>query len=136
MESPDQVRAAISALAASAAQDVRVRAQGSGTDGDYYLIETDASRGMDLMDELTNTGRFVCVFPSVASRHHFDPNDPVSEENDDWHLDQILATDAWGITTGSSSVRIGVIDEGVDETHVTNSTTGDILNYDTACAPA
>ena len=43
------------------------------------------------------------------------PND--SYVNDQWYLSKIKAYDAWNISTGSSSVKVGVIDNGVDATH-------------------
>ena len=132
----EDIRAALSLKAVNDAGRATVRHILTGDRYEYYVLSFPGTHGMELVDQLANTGLFRAVAPDVGVCTYFDPNDPVSEENGDWHLEQILATDAWGITTGSSSVRIGVIDDGVDETHVTNSTTGDILNYDTACAPA
>jgi thermitase len=43
------------------------------------------------------------------------PNDPYFTSQ--WHLSAIQAPGAWGVTTGSSSVVIGVIDSGADWTH-------------------
>ena len=84
---------------------------------------------MDIIDTLSSCSQ-LRIGANVASRCYLSPNDPVSGENNYWHLVNIEATKAWDISSGSSVVRIGVIDRGVDETHVTDNMTGDILNYD------
>ncbi|MCL2413667.1 MAG: S8 family serine peptidase [Bacteroidales bacterium] len=43
------------------------------------------------------------------------PNDPRYGEQ--WHLPAIRAPQAWGITTGSRKVRVGIMDSGLDITH-------------------
>jgi len=43
------------------------------------------------------------------------PNDP--KYGSQWSLPKIQAPQAWDINTGSSSVRVGVIDTGIDYTH-------------------
>lgn len=43
------------------------------------------------------------------------PNDPRYGEQ--WHLPSVSAPQAWDVTTGSSTITIGVVDTGVDYTH-------------------
>jgi subtilisin family serine protease len=45
------------------------------------------------------------------------PNDPRYLSNELYGLNKIGAPAAWNTTTGSSSVVVGVIDEGIDKTH-------------------
>lgn len=45
----------------------------------------------------------------------FDPNDP--KYSSLWWLDNIQASQAWDITTGDTSITIGIVDSGVDWDH-------------------
>lgn len=53
------------------------------------------------------------VFPHTAFA--LTPNDPYFDEQ--WYLDQIDASTAWGTETGSSDVVVAVLDTGVDIDH-------------------
>src|SRR5215469_3587567 len=69
-------------------------------------------------DTLMKTGLFTYVEPDFvahAGAISVTPNDP--DYPSQWHLKSINAPTAWGITTGSSSVTIAVVDSGVDSTH-------------------
>jgi subtilisin family serine protease len=44
------------------------------------------------------------------------PNDPYYAESQ-WNMTRILANYAWGITTGTESIRVAVIDSGIDLSH-------------------
>ncbi|MBE6976053.1 MAG: peptidase [Ruminococcaceae bacterium] len=46
-----------------------------------------------------------------------EPNDNKYENGDQWAIEKIGLPYAWNITTGSSSVMVGVIDTGIDVTH-------------------
>ena len=50
-----------------------------------------------------------------ASVRRFTPNDPLFSRQYEWQ--RIDAERAWGVTTGSASVVIGIIDSGVDYEH-------------------
>ena len=45
------------------------------------------------------------------------PNDPLFQNGNQWWLDRIHAREAWTITTGSKSIKVGISDDGVDATH-------------------
>lgn len=45
----------------------------------------------------------------------FIPNDPLRSSQ--WYLSNIQAYDAWGVTTGSSTIKVGVIDTGIKLNH-------------------
>ena len=45
------------------------------------------------------------------------PNDPEYHIYSQWAIDKIGLPDAWDVTTGSSTVRVGVIDTGIDASH-------------------
>ena len=45
------------------------------------------------------------------------PNDPYYQNDSQWAIDKIELPLAWNFTTGSSSVKVGVIDTGIKSTH-------------------
>lgn len=54
--------------------------------------------------------------PKFVYELSFDPNDP-SYPSQQWNLVKILASQAWDITQGDTSVVIGIVDTGVDWDH-------------------
>jgi serine protease len=52
-------------------------------------------------------------------RHTFTPNDlPASNFNNGrWHLHKINATAAWDISTGSTNIKVAIVDDAVQTTH-------------------
>ncbi|MDO8549098.1 MAG: S8 family serine peptidase [Ignavibacteria bacterium] len=45
------------------------------------------------------------------------PNDPKYSDGSQWYLNTIQAPGAWGITKGSSNIKIALIENGVELTH-------------------
>ena len=45
------------------------------------------------------------------------PNDTYYTAGLQWAIDSIQLSDAWDISTGSGTIRVGVIDSGVDASH-------------------
>jgi thermitase len=64
---------------------------------------------------LQSTGRFTFVERDFVAHGGATPDDP--DFGSQWHLAKIQASSAWGISIGSASVPIAVIDSGVDPTH-------------------
>ena len=56
-------------------------------------------------------------------------NDP--SLTDQWGLEKIKAYDAWDITTGSSSITVGLVDSGINKTH--EELIGNISNISACC---
>jgi subtilisin family serine protease len=66
---------------------------------------------------LRNSGLFEYVEPDYAVRAHLQPSDSAFQNGTLWGLTRLNAEQAWGITTGSTNVVVGVIDSGVRSTH-------------------
>src|SRR5258708_36927 len=65
---------------------------------------------------LEHSGQFTFVEKDfVARANTTTPNDPYFSSQ--WHLATIQAPNAWDITTGLSSITIGVIDSGAQPDH-------------------
>lgn len=48
---------------------------------------------------------------------NYSPNDPMFTSPGQWNLTAVQATNAWNINTGSSSVCVGLVDQGVNYSH-------------------
>ncbi len=61
----------------------------------------------------------LCVAPDyrISAASTETPNDELYQIHQGVVADKIDLPEAWGISTGSSSVRVGVVDSGVDGTH-------------------
>ncbi len=66
-------------------------------------------------EELLATGAFAFVEPDYLVAPTAVPNDP--SYGSQWHHAVMNCPDAWDITTGSSSVKLAVLDTGVLSTH-------------------
>jgi subtilisin family serine protease len=64
---------------------------------------------------LERTGLFTVVEQDHVAQGAALPNDPSFAS--EWHLTKIKASSAWDLTKGSSSIKIAVLDSGVDSSH-------------------
>ena len=66
---------------------------------------------LELRDDIYSAEPNLLSFPAAV------PDDPEYENGSQWAIDKISLPAAWNITTGSSSVMVGVIDTGIDGDH-------------------
>jgi subtilisin family serine protease len=111
------------------------------------VLDVPEEQSQTILESLQRTGLFEYVERDYyAHTASVTPNDP--DYSSQWHLPQISAPAAWGVTTGSASIIVAVIDSGVDGTHPdlsskvlpgwsfvgNNSNTSDVLGHGTAVA--
>jgi len=83
--------------------------------------------------------------PDYIAKAIFTPNDPYFDSQ--WGMTKIQAPEAWSVTTGSSNVKIAILDTGIDQNHedlaakivasrnfTTSSTVDDLYGHGTHCA--
>jgi len=79
---------------------------------------------MDIINDLVKFEDVEYAEPPVQIKYELTPND-LHKEGNQWSLTKINAEDAWDITTGSSSITIAVIEQGVaSHTDINNKLTG------------
>ncbi len=87
-------------------------------------IPNSAKNIMDIIDDLVKFEDVEYAQPPVQIKFDHTPDD-LHEEGNQWYLTTINAEDAWDITTGSSSIKIAVIERGVaSHTDIDNKLTG------------
>ena len=87
-------------------------------------IPNSAKNIMDVIDDLVKFQDVEYAEPPVQIKFELTPND-LHKEGNQWSLTKINAEDAWDITTGSSSITIAVIEEGVaSHTDIDDKLTG------------
>lgn len=74
-------------------------------------IESRTKALTDLIDDLQNTGIFEFVEPDFVHYLCATPND--TYYGNQYGPTIVEAPDAWGITTGSSSIMVGILDTGI-----------------------
>lgn len=63
------------------------------------------------------SGILVYAEPHFLPRLTYNPNDPLANPTDQYHLQTINAFNAWTVNKGDSSIVIGITDTGTDFTH-------------------
>ena len=81
-------------------------------------IDVKVPEGVDVEDyvaKLKKSGEFESVEYNTWGKYCYFPTD--ARINEQWYLDRIAARYAWDITAGTSSVKVFVLDSGVDVNH-------------------
>ncbi len=82
----------------------------------YFKLTFDKTIPLEeYINDLYATGYFEAVEPVYIEQSLFTPNDPARSSQ--YYLNLIKAAEAWDITTGSSSIVIGIVDTGGDLNH-------------------
>ena len=81
------------------------------------LAHVDAADTMAAIEALKQQPDVLYAEPDFVLHLDVNPNDPRFLSNELYGLNKIGAPTAWNTTTGSSSVVVGVIDEGIDKVH-------------------
>ena len=84
-------------------------------DGFYVLTIAPDRDPFQIASALQASGKFdVLEFDAIGERHGT-PNDPWFPQQ--WNLPKIQMPQTWDLTTGSSSIILGIIDSGIKYTH-------------------
>ncbi len=84
---------------------------------DLGYIDLSVPEGVEVEDyiaQLKESGEFESVEFNTLGEYYLFPNDLYSNE---WFFEEIDLYSAWDITTGSSNIKVAVIDSGVNVTH-------------------
>tara|TARA_R110001606_G_scaffold198663_1_gene346186 strand:+ start:432 stop:4694 length:4263 start_codon:yes stop_codon:yes gene_type:complete len=84
-----------------------------------YKVELAEGNVLEAINELLRYDNVLYAEPVFKEQLFLIPNDPdaATANSKQPYLSSIKAYDAWGITTGDSTIVIGVIDTGADYTH-------------------
>ncbi len=82
------------------------------------LEDTGKEKVLEAIKELKKQENVIYAGPDyVLSVASTTPDDPGYTEGEQWAIDRIQLPKAWDITTGSSTVKVAVIDTGIDGDH-------------------
>ncbi len=83
----------------------------------YHLRFENPVSVTDVINQLKNLPEVEYAHQAVTAVFNYTPNDPMFASPGQWNLDAVQATSAWNITTGSSYIRVGIVDQGVYYNH-------------------
>lgn len=81
----------------------------------YELQYTNPIDPYDACRELMKNPEIEYAFPIFVHQAFFTPNDPLI--NNQYYLTNTLAFQAWDVSLGDTTVKIAIIDSGIDYTH-------------------
>ncbi len=84
---------------------------------DVKTIRQDKLKVLESISKLEKRDDIIYVGPNRVYESQRVPNDPQYVNGNQWAINNINLPAAWDITTGSNSVRIGVIDTGIHGNH-------------------
>ena len=84
-------------------------------EGFYVLSINPKSSPIEIALTLERTGLFEVLEFDAIGKRHITPGDPMF--NQQWNLTKVKMPEAWDISTGNSSIILGVIDSGIKYTH-------------------
>lgn len=83
----------------------------------FSLVSPSKENAMNYMSELMKKPYIRRVVPDVQSSGEWFITASDTGRTEQWGLDKINVNNAWELTTGSSSVTVGLIDSGIRKTH-------------------
>ena len=84
------------------------------------IYELTYSNNLDIekaISKLLASGILEYAEPHFIPHLAYNPNDPLSDVGNQYHLQTINAYNAWNVTKGDSTIVIGITDTGTDPTH-------------------
>lgn len=91
------------------------------TDGDLSLQKAvfETSNSTDFINKISNDPYIKYAYPDMVVGHvtGYTPNDAYWNTDYHWGQKNIYCPEAWDYQKGSTSIRIAIVDTGVDDTH-------------------
>ena len=81
------------------------------------LAEKSKENVLESIGVLEKRNDVLSASPNYIGEYLRTPNDPIYTQGDQWAIDKIDLPQAWNMTTGSSSVLVGIVDSGIDRNH-------------------
>lgn len=83
----------------------------------YELTYTGSLDIEKAINKLLLSGILLYAEPHFVPKISYNPNDPLANSTDQYHLLTINAFNAWNVDRGDSSIVVGITDTGTDPTH-------------------
>jgi thermitase len=83
----------------------------------FHVIKIKDGSVEDAIEEYEESGKIDYAEPNYTYGINWTPNDPYFNNGVQWAPQKVSAQSAWDITRGSSSIKVAIIDTGVDYNH-------------------